>query len=203
MSAALLPLSPHHLSAAATLLTDAFADDVGMRAICTGKTETHERQALTAWFLATLRLQLATGQPAWVVVAGGEIVGLALATFQRGPFAFGAWLRWVVAVGLRCGWAVVGRTARHERQRQGYRPARPHVVLEFIAVHQGYRGHGHAARLLEEVRQWSHMQPASVGIWLETTRPPNLAFFRRFGYRLTGHMALQQGAAYFLYHAHE
>jgi GNAT superfamily N-acetyltransferase len=174
-----------------------------MCALCSGTTEAHDWHCLTAWFRATLGLQLATSQPAWVVIVDDMIVGVALLTQPGGRCAPHPWLRWVVEVGTRCGWGTVWRTARHEHQRAVYRPAQAHTVLEFIAIHEAYRGQGYAAVLLNVVQQWSATHPVSAGIWLETTRLRNIAFFEHFGYVVTGQMALAQGAARFLFRAND
>ncbi len=203
MTAVVLPLRNGHLPAVIPLLTEAFVSDAGMCALCSGTTEAHYWQCLTAWFRATLGLQLATSQPAWVVIVDDMIVGVALLTQASERCAPHAWLRWVVEVGNHCGWGTVWRTARHEHRRAVYRPAQAHTVLEFIAVHEAYQGQGYAALLLDVAQQWSTTHTVSGGIWLETTRPRNIAFFEHFGYVVTGRMSLEQGAALFLFRAND
>jgi GNAT superfamily N-acetyltransferase len=201
MTADVLPLSTAHLLAVTSLLSEAFMSDAGMRALCYDTTEAHYRQCLSAWFLSTLRLQLATCQPAWIIIVDDMIVGVALLRSRRTRFAFYPWLRWVLAVGRHCGWGTVWRTACHERQRAVYRPAKSHAVLEFIAVHRAYQGKGYAALLLDLVQQWSKTQAFLGGVWLETTRLRNIAFFEHFGYIVTGQMPFEQGTAFFLFRA--
>jgi GNAT superfamily N-acetyltransferase len=201
MSVVVLPLRAAHTPFVATVLIDAFVDDAGMRAICGGATAAQYRRRLAAWFPATLRLSLATHQPAWVVSVEGMIIGVALLTRPQTPFVFRAWLDWMLAVGIRCGWRAVWRTARHEQQRAAHRPAQAHAVLEFLAVHQDYRGCGYAALLLEAAQRWSQTQAAPTGIWLETTRLRNVPFFEHFGYTLIGRMPLGPGDALFLFRA--
>jgi GNAT superfamily N-acetyltransferase len=198
-----LPLRDAHLPAVIPLLTEAFVSDAGMRALCSGTTEAHAWHCLTAWFRATVGLHLATSQPAWVVSVDDMIVGVALLTQPNGRGAPHAWLHWVVEVGTHCGWGTVWRTARHEHQRAVYRPPQAHMVLEFIAIHEAYRGQGYAAVLLDVAQQWSTTRAVSAGIWLETTRLRNIAFFEHFGYVVTGQMALAQGAALFLFRAND
>jgi len=202
MIARVLPLGAAHISAVTALLSETFAADVGMRAICRGRTEADYRQCLDAWFLATLHLHLATQQPAWIIIVGDIIAGAALLTHPHVRFAFHPWLGWLMRVGTHCGWGSVWRTAQHERQRRVHRPAQAHAVLEFIAVHGDYRGQGCARLLLDAVQQWSKTQTLS-GIWLETTRLPNVPFFEHFGYMVTGRMLFEQGEALFLFHAHD
>jgi len=195
----LLLLHIDHLPAVTTLLTDVFVSDVGMRELCPGATDAHYRQAIAAWFAATVHLHIATDQPAWVVVADDCVVGVALLTRPQARYGVTAWLRWVATVGRHCGWDTVWRTARHEQQRARYRPAQPHAVLEFIAVAGAYRGQGIATLLLATAQQWSATDAVATGIWLETTRPSNIPFFERYGYGVTGQMALTQGTAFFLF----
>jgi GNAT superfamily N-acetyltransferase len=203
MSVVVLPLQAAHLPAVTTALTDAFADDAGMRAICGSAPEARYRRRLAAWFLATLRLSLATQQPVWVVSVDGMIIGAALLTRPQTPFVCRAWLGWLLAVGIHCSWGAVWRTAHHERQRAAYRPAQAHAVLEFLAVDRDYRGLGYAALLLDAAQRWSATQAVPTGIWLETTRLSNVAFFEHFGYTLMGRLSFEQGDALFLFRAPE
>ena len=200
MTARVLPLGAAQIPAVTTLLCEAFAPDIGMRAICRRRTEADYRHCLNAWFLATLRLHLATQQPAWVIMVGNVIAGAALLKQPGGRCAFQPWLDWVLTVGTSCGWGSVWRTARHERQRANHRPVQEHAVLEFIAVQGDHRGQGYARMLFDAAHQWSTTQPFG-GIWLETTRVPNIPFFEHFGYRVTGRMLFEQGEAFFLFRA--
>ena len=202
MTARMLPLDAAQIPAVTTLLSEAFAADIGMRAICRGRTDAAYRHCLDAWFLATLRLHLATQQPAWVVIVGDVIAGAALLKQPGVRFAFHPWLGWVLTVGTHCGWGSIWRTAQHERQRAIHRPAQAHAVLEFIAVHGDHRGQGYARLLFDAAHQWSKTQTFS-GIWLETTRLPNIPFFEHFGYMVTGRMLFEQGEALFLFRAHD
>ncbi|HEU4324174.1 MAG TPA: GNAT family N-acetyltransferase [Roseiflexaceae bacterium] len=196
MSAA--PLCAEHLPAAAAVLVDAFVGDAGMRAICRGTPEGLRRR-LAAWFLATMRLGFAVGQPGWVVAHEGAVVGVALLTAPRTPSPPRAWLDWTLAVGRGCGWGAVWRTAQHERLRGAHRPPQPHAVLEFVALRERYRGRGYATLLLRAAQRWSEGHAASAGIWLETTRPSNQALFEHFGYRLTGRRAFDGYDSLFLF----
>lgn len=193
-----LPLRAEHLPVAAAVLAGAFVDDRGMQAICRGAPEGLE-QRLAAWFLATLRLQLATGQPGWVVVCDGAVVGVALLTAPGAPEAARPWLAWLLAVGQGCGWGAVWRTAQHEGQRARHRPPQPHAVLEFLALRADCRGRGYATLLMDAAQRWSECHARLVGTWLETTRPQNQALFQRFGYRLTGRRQFGRYESLFLF----
>ena len=203
MTAAVMCLRSDHLSAVTTLLTDAFTGDVGMRAICCATSDGHYRSCLAAWFDATLRLQLITQQPAWVVIVDDVLVAVALLTHQHARFSLYGWLVWLWAVGRRCGWRAVWRTAHHERQRAVYRPAHLHGILEFLAVRRDQRGHGYATLLLDTVHQWSKTQALSTGIWLETTQLQNVSVFEHFGYKVMGRMRFEHGDALFLFRAND
>ena len=54
--------------------------------------------------------------------------------------------------------------------------------------------------LFDAAHQWSTTQPFS-GIWLETTRVPNIPFFEHLGYIVTARMLFGQGEAFFLFRA--
>lgn len=201
MTVSIHTLRADHIPTVAALLADAFADDAGMQAICGYRPEEQYRHCLNTWFVATLRLQLITQEPAWLVILDNQIVGAALLTHRRTRVSLRGWLGWLVAVGQQCGWSVVWKTAQHEQQRTKYRPAATHAVLEFIAVHREYRGQGYAGLLLDTVQQWSKIQPGIAGIWLETTRLANRAFFEQAGYIITGQMPFEGGESSFLFRA--
>lgn len=200
MSAVLTTLQPGHLAAATALFADAFADDHGMRAICAARSPEHTRRALAAWFRATLRAGLATGQPCWVIVEGDGLAGVALGSAPEAPWPLHVAAAWISAVGTQCGWSTIWRTITYDQARSAYRPIHPHGVLEFLAVRMDRRGHGYGALLLQAVHRWSDAQPGHGGVWLETTRPERIPWFVRQGYQLTGRQPLTgAGETYRLY----
>lgn len=200
MSAVLSSLQPGHLAAATNLFTAAFADDRGMRAICAARSPERTRRALAAWFRATLRAALATGQPGWVVAEGDRLTGVALGSAPEAPWPLHVAAVWLAAVGTQCGWSTIWQTVTYDQARSAYRPIHPHVVLEFLAVREDRRGRGYGALLLEAVHRWSDAQPGHAGVWLETTRPEWIPWFVQHGYQLTGRLPLAAGgAAYQLY----
>jgi ribosomal protein S18 acetylase RimI-like enzyme len=201
MKEPIFPFQAEHIPAATSVLTAAFIADTGIRAICTGKTEQHYQHVVSAWFVAMLRLQLKTHQPAWVVVVDDVLVGVALLNAPQARFSPKAWFNWIVAVGRRCGWQTVVRTIQHDQRRAAYRPKPPHSVLEFLAVDRNYQGRGYARLLLEQALQSSRLHPTSTGVWLETTRKTNLPFFTNAGYQQTGHLVFAQGESFFLFQA--
>lgn len=196
-----VPLQAAHLDAATTLFVDSFVDDIGMHAICGAGQAVLARHSITAWFRATLRLQLATQQPAWAVVADERLVGATLLTAPDRPSAPRAWLAWMAAVGTQCGWDVIRRTALHERRRAAYRPKQRHAVLEFIAVRADTQGQGLGTRLVEAAHSWNETHPSVPGMWLETTRPARIPWFERRGYRVMGRIPLAQGTSWYLFRA--
>ena len=171
------------------LLAQGFVDDVGLIAIA-GRAQ--PLAWLEAWFGAMLRVQLRYRQPAWVIRSADTVVAVALLSNSQNPVSLWGRLSWSLEVGRNCGWGTVWRTVEHEQQRSRQRPSQPHAVLEFIAVELSEQKKGHSRQLLEQTHYWSKSQ-GLAGVWLETTRPANLAFFQKFGYvllatqRLTNH----------------
>jgi GNAT superfamily N-acetyltransferase len=199
VSAAAVPLQAAQLDAATALLAAAFVDDVGMHAICGVGGTAPTRRSVSAWFRATLRVHLATGQPTWAVSLDARLVGVALLTTPAARWVPHAWLGWMAAVGTQCGWSVVWRTAQHDQRRAAFRPTQPHGVLEFITVRADERGQGLGNLLLEAAHAWSNAQPEAPGIWLETTRPALVPWYERLGYRVTGQMPRAYGDAWCLF----
>jgi ribosomal protein S18 acetylase RimI-like enzyme len=200
MSAALIRLQPGQLAAVTDLLTDIFADDHGMRAICAARSPEGTRRALVAWFRATLRVALAVGQPGWIVAEGDRVAGVALGSAPAASWPLHTAAAWLTAVGAQCGWSTIWRTITYDQARNAYRPNHPHVVLEFLAVQADRRGRGYGSLLVKAVHHWSDAQPGCDGVWLETTRPERVPWFVQHGYHLTGRQPLAAGGeAYCLY----
>lgn len=195
MSPVLTTLQPGHLATAADLFADAFADDHGMRAICAARSPERTRRSLAAWFRATLRAGLATGQPCWVIAEGDQLAGVALGSAPEAPWPLQVVVDWITAVGAQCGWSTIWRTIMYDQARRAYRPIHPHMVLEFLAVRMDRRGRGYGTLLVEAVHHWSDAQPGHGGVWLETTRPERVPWFVRHGYQLTGHQPRDAGGA--------
>lgn len=193
MSAALTTLQPGQLAAATDLLTNAFADDHGMRAICAARSPEPTRGALAAWFRATLRAALAAGQPGWVVVEGDQLAGIALGSAPAALWPLHTAAAWLTAVGTQCGWSTIWRTITYDQARSAYRPNHPHVVLEFLAVRADRRERGYGALLVKAFHRWSDAQPGCDGVWIETTRPERVPWFVQHGYHLTGCQPLAAG----------
>lgn len=180
MNPIMAELGEDHCPSARALLSQAFADDVGLWVIAGKKPSL---SWLEAWFGAMLRVQLRYRQPAWVIRSADTVVAVALLSNSQKPVSLWGRLSWSLEVGRNCGWGTVWRTVQHEQQRSQQRPSQPHAVLEFIAVELSEQKKGHSRQLLEHIHGWSKSQ-GLAGVWLETTRPANLAFFQKFGYVL-------------------
>ena len=83
----------------------------------------------------------------------------------------------------------VGWVRRRERAVQqaaaAHRPGRaalkgPHWYLNAIAARQGERARGVGAQLLEPYIDRSNRE--RIGIYLESSNPRNLSFYRRYGF---------------------
>ncbi len=68
----------------------------------------------------------------------------------------------------------------------------PHYYLPVIGVHPRAHGRGLGRRLLEAAIEMAAQ--ARVPLYLETTRPDNLGFYRRFGFTLSAEVSSRRGA---------
>ncbi len=68
------------------------------------------------------------------------------------------------------------------------KPAPPFHYLQFLAVHPEHQGAGHGRRLVAAGQ--ARAREAGVGIYLESTNPANLAFYRSLGLEQIGEFTL-------------
>ncbi len=69
------------------------------------------------------------------------------------------------------------------------KPAPPFHYLQFLAVHPQHQGAGHGRQLVAAGQ--ARATHAGVGIYLESTNPANLAFYRSLGLGQLGEFTLQ------------
>lgn len=71
------------------------------------------------------------------------------------------------------------------------RPAQPHYFLQVIGVAKAAQGQGHGRGLMR--RMLRQCDARQLPAYLETSNPDNLAFYGRFGFRVTGRYRLPGG----------
>jgi ribosomal protein S18 acetylase RimI-like enzyme len=87
----------------------------------------------------------------------------------------------------RLGSAAERRYAAYSSTCQQFAMNEPHLHVNVIGVARKYQGTGLGRALLEHVHSLSASNPESIGVTLTTENPDNVAFYRKFGYSLTGH----------------
>ena len=72
-----------------------------------------------------------------------------------------------------------------------YRPTDPHLLLATMGVHPRHRGRGVGSLLLQSVVRSASRQ--GLPVCLETSSPPNVAMYRRYGFEVTAEVRLSVG----------
>ncbi len=186
---AIRPLARRERRAAAHTLALAFDDDPLLVWLLP---RAEARLAWLTWLHASvLGEALAVGE-ALCPVDGPEVGALAFQPPGTFPSSFATRLRatplppasWP---GVR--WAVAGLRVQEHILR--VHPTEPHVYVALLGVNPTRQGEGWGRALLE--RALERADAGGTPAWLETARPANLAFYRRFGFEVTGELASHGG----------
>ncbi|MEU8774167.1 GNAT family N-acetyltransferase [Streptomyces sp. NPDC048606] len=178
-------------AAISALLARAFADDPVMGWMFP---EPSDRERRIARFFALLQRQQRprTGGVRVAATGGGRLLGAALwsgpgrwapaavrelATLPRYAYVFGV-------AGLR-------RAADVENHLHDAHPTEPHWYLPTLGTEPSDRGTGVGSALLRE--QLAHCDRLGETAYLESSKPSNVPFYERFGFRVSGEIRLPDG----------
>lgn len=184
MQPVLRPATSDDVDAVTRAVAQAFADDPLMRyffgAHPDGLAATTRR-----FFALLLRARLALGAPAIVLEDAGAPRGLVMG-YDTAP---GDWpaaidLEWSAFEATLPG--ITERFDRYEAASTRFEAPGPHWYLGVIGVHPSLAGRGEGRRLLEAFCAQAAADPRSTGVYLETSNPTSLAFYRRQGFDLRG-----------------
>ncbi|MBC7299799.1 GNAT family N-acetyltransferase [Nocardia salmonicida] len=170
------------------VLAEAFADDPLMAAIWPEAEERH--RALPRYFAASLRhFHIPAGGVQIASDPGGNIGGVAVwdppGRWDQGLMqTMRAVPDLLPALRLRAGRAITVR-----RTLDGHHPANAHWYLANIGTPLSHRGQGFAAQLLQ------HRLDSAAGTpsYLVCTRAENVAYYERFGFKVTETFSLAIG----------
>ncbi|WP_026551423.1 N-acetyltransferase [Arthrobacter sp. H20] len=169
----------------ADLLTDAFADEPGMRWLC-GPKRSHRQ----AWFAATERLLAQRpGSRRYLLLRDGRPVATQWATTAIGPPPVTAQLGWLARVMIGCGPAVVSRTTAYRRKEEVFIPPRA-TILEFLGVLEAARGTGLGGVLLRWALIEALTGPNIAPVHLSTADPRNVEIYRHLSFKVDGSFSL-------------
>lgn len=169
---------------------EAFRDYPVMRYVAGSDGDYSSRlRTLIHFFVSARALR---GEPMYGVLDGGDLVAAATASYPEGESP--PQLDDV----REAAWGVLGDDARARYEACGkawqtLEVATPHLHLNMIGVRPSAQGSGHAWRLLQAVHALARETPRYEGVTLTTENPVNVAYYRRAGYEVMGHVRVSPG----------
>jgi ribosomal protein S18 acetylase RimI-like enzyme len=197
----IIDLSMDDHEEAADLLTAAFLSDPLMSYLSGDSPAGHE-VCTAALMRLSITYRLHLGWPALGIRGSdGRLEGV-IGMSAPGPTpdspvvdALNSWYRETIGPDAVARYAEYGRTAHIGE------PEEPHHYVGVIAVRPGLQGKGHGRRLLTAARHIALADPASHGIWLDTSTTKNVAFYQGSGYEVRAESVLGDTKVWGLYHS--
>jgi ribosomal protein S18 acetylase RimI-like enzyme len=186
-------LFPDQDQEAAAMLGRAFVDDPAICAIVGDGPPSDRIRRMTGLFGVILGTHRRDGQPVVGVIKDGRIAGAAIIEQVTRPagaitaaisgLPFGpALLRAVGPRGLGRALTVLDEVTRN-------RPPEPHIYLYVLGVEPEMQGRHYGVALLDYLRDQAALRPDLIGVYLETAKPANVAYYTSAGYETVGEIA--------------
>ncbi|MEA2160841.1 MAG: hypothetical protein QOD66_3221, partial [Solirubrobacteraceae bacterium] len=168
----------------AQVLTDAFLDDPGWRAVGPDR-ERHRRLVMLGYHRVLHGKALRWGCPGHAAVRGGRLVGVAV-TFDSEAWPPPEPLSTLLDVPTfaLAGPAAAMRGARTEATMRRAHFHEPHLYLWQLAVDPRAQRSGVGRALMARVIE--DADDADLPVYLETANPENVPYYRSFGFLETG-----------------
>lgn len=180
------PLRPDERAAAVETLVSSFDDDPWFR---WAMPDARDRRAWVGWFHG-VSVARALREGTAFTLAGGPSLGAisVMPPGVAGPDLLG-WVRALRTPPRRAPtWRLVTTGLRTQRELDARHPRGPVVYVHVLGVHPAQKGKGLGGALLREALAMAARR--GVPLYLETSNPVNLGFYRRFGLRETGEVRL-------------
>lgn len=190
---------PSDLREAARCLTAAFAQDPITSFLLQVGRGYPER--LTTFFSLLLRARITLDMPVLVARGVDTINGVVMGYSTLPP----KWPADVTEEWDHFEKATPGLTDRlsiYEHIAGRFKPSEPHFYLGAIGVDPLSHGAGIGTRLIKSFCERSAADPLSGGVYLETAKESNLAFYERAGFEETGRGVLGENTLWCLYLPH-
>lgn len=184
-------LFPDQDAEAARVLGRAFVDDPLIKAILPPIEDPGERtRSMGQLFAVALASQRSSGQPViGVLHEGGVGAAAIIEQVAKAPS-----LASIVFHGLALipALARIGGTGGIRRAVAALdvlsrnRPSQPHLYLNVLGVAPDLQRRHFGVALLDWLRDQTALRKDLLGVYLETATEANVAYYQRFGYRVTG-----------------
>lgn len=184
---------PEQHDQAAMSLGRAFVDDPTFKSIVPDMTDPAERaRRLPDLFRAMLAIERRNGQPVFAVVDdGGRVVAAAMSEGVGHPGTLG-----LVATGFgvmpriirSIGWSGLMRALNLFSVLAENHPKEPHLYLQVLGCDPAFQGKGYGKALLDRLALEARARPEIQGVYLETAKEANVAFYSSKGYEVLGEL---------------
>ncbi len=169
------------------MLVRAYMDDPVAMWIC--RSDPLRAKVLEALYCKRLR-QLLPHEAIWTTTGhSSAAVWVPAGIDQPSATPDAALLRCLCApsVAVRLPFLAVGFRAMHHAHPRNP----PHWYLSLLGTDPNAQGHGYGSAVLQPVLE--RCDRAGIGVYLESSKPRNLDFYARFGFRATGELQLPYG----------
>lgn len=191
------PADSRDINGAIAALGDAFAEDPLMLYLFE-KNPNGVRAGILPFFTMILRARIALGMPIYVLQHKDHVLGAAMGNDTTRP----AWPpalaeEWAQFENAVPDFSV--RLAAYEKLCEVHEPSEDHYYLGVIGVHPSLQGKGAGKALLDAFCQRSQADAKSHGVYLDTSNPSSLRFYRNNGFELRGEGALDGAPLWCVY----
>jgi ribosomal protein S18 acetylase RimI-like enzyme len=181
---------PLHLEAA-RMLSRAFIDDPLINAVIGDVSDRVERAARMArLFGVILADQCHSGQPVIGVMHEGRVAAAAIIEQVNRPSSAAAnmvhGLAQLPELFRACGYRGLLRAISTLDTLLRNRPVQTHIYLNVLGVEPDLQGRHFGVALLDYLRDQSAMRPDLAGVYLETAKEANVAYYSHVGYQTIG-----------------
>lgn len=159
------------------------------------------RERVTQFFSLLMRARIALGMPVLIARDSEGIHGAVMGYSTVHP----SWPSDVTEEWDRFEKASTGMTERmavYEGIAAQFKPAAPHYYLGVIGTDPRMHGRGIGMQLIRSFCDASANDPSSRGVYLETAKKSNLAFYERAGFIETGRGAIGNHTLWCMYLQH-
>lgn len=181
---------PLHLEAA-RMLSRAFIDDPLINAIIGDVSDRVERAARMArLFGVILADQCHSGQPVLGVMHEGRVAAAAIIEQVNRPLSAAAnivhGLAQLPELLRACGYRGLLRAISTLDTLVRNRPVQTHIYLNVLGVEPDLQGRHFGVAMLDYLRDQTAMRPDLAGVYLETAKEANVAYYSHVGYQTIG-----------------
>lgn len=189
-SSVALLFPPLHLEAA-RMLGRAFIDDPLIRAIIGEVGDRAERAArMVRLFGVILADQGHSGQPVIGVLHEGRVAAAAIIEQVNRPLSAAANIGHVLTqlpeLFRACGGRGILRAISTLDTLVRNRPVQTHLYLNVLGVEPELQGRHFGVALLDYLRDQVALRPDLIGVYLETAKEANVAYYSHVGYQVIG-----------------